>query len=51
MQYIFTNVDQFIKYGWIIPLDNKKAEMILRAFKNVMPHIIFLIKLQVDKGR
>ena len=40
-------VDHFTKYGWIIPLNDKKAETILRAFKNASPRIIFLINFRL----
>ena len=40
-------VDHFTKYGWIIPLNDKKAETILRAFKNASPRIIFLIDFRL----
>ena len=31
-------VDHFTKYGWIIPLNDKKAETILKAFKKMRHH-------------
>ena len=30
-KYIFTMMDYFTKYGWVIPLNHKKAEIILTA--------------------
>ena len=42
IKYIFTIVDHFTKYAWVIQLNNKKAETILRVFNNASPHIIFL---------
>ena len=33
LKYIFTMMELFTKYGWIIPLNYKKAEMNLRALK------------------
>ena len=32
-KYNFTLVDNFIKYEWVILLDDKKAEMTFRDFK------------------
>ena len=36
-KYIFTMVDHFTKYGWIVRLNDKKAEAILRV-KNMLHH-------------
>ena len=50
-KYIFTMVDHFTKYGWIIPLNNKKAVTILRAFKKWVTTNNILDWLQTDNGR
>ena len=42
-KYIFTIVDHFTKYEWVIQLNDQKTEKILTAFNNESPHIIFLI--------
>ena len=41
-QIYFFMVDHFTKYGWIVPLKDKKAENILIAFKNELLLIMFL---------
>ena len=46
-KYIFTMMDHLTKYGWIIPLNDKKVDTILRALKNVSPRIIFLIDFRL----
>ena len=34
-KYLFTMVDHFTKYGWKIPIKDKKAETILKTFKKM----------------
>ena len=50
-KYIFTMVDHFTKYGWIIPLNDKKAETILRALKKCVTTHNIPDWLQTDNGR
>ena len=45
-KYIFTMVDHSTKYGWVILLNDKKAETVLRKLKNVSTYIIFLIEIR-----
>ena len=44
-------VDHSTKYGWIIPLNDKKAETILRAFKKCVTTHNIPDWLQTDNGR
>ena len=46
-KYIFTMMNHFTKYGWIIPLNHNKAETILRAFKKCVTTQIFLIDFRM----
>ena len=50
-KYIFTMVDNFTKYGWIIPLNYKKAKTILRNFKKCVTMHNIHDWLQPDNGR
>ena len=49
-KYIFTMVDHFTKYGWIVPLKDKKAENILIAFKKWVTTHNVPLSLQTDNG-
>ena len=40
-------VDHFTKYGWMIPLNDNKSEMIKRLFRHALLHIIFLIDFRL----
>ena len=44
-------VDHFTKYEWIFPLNDKKAETILRAFKKCVTTHNIPYWLQTDNGR
>ena len=44
-KYIFTMMDHFTKYGWVIPLNDNKPETILKP-KNESSHIIFLVDIR-----
>ena len=44
-------VDHFTKYGWIIPLNDKKAETILRAFKKYVTSHNISDCFLTDNGR
>ena len=44
-------MDHFTKYGWIISLNDKKAETILRAFKKCVTTHNIPDWLQTDNGR
>ena len=49
-KYLFTMVDHFTKYGWIIPLKDKASLTVLRAFKKwITTHNTPMI-LQTDNG-
>ena len=49
-KYLFTMVDHFTKYGWIIPLKDKASLTVLRAFKKwITTHNTQMI-LQTDNG-
>ena len=43
-------VDHFTKYGWIVPLKDKKAENILIAFKKWVTTHNVPLSLQTDNG-
>ena len=43
-KYLYTMVDHFTKYGWIIPLKDKTAKNVLGAFKRC------ITTLQTDNG-
>jgi len=48
---ISSNVDwYFSKYGWIVPLKNKKGDTVAEALKNVLKERI-LNFLWTDKGK
>ena len=42
-KYLFTMVDHFTKYGWIIPIKDKKLKLFLKHSKNVLLRAIVLI--------
>ena len=49
-KYLFPMVDQFIKYGWIVPLKDKISLTVLRAFRKwTTTHNTPMI-LQTDNG-
>ena len=35
-RYVFVTIDNFIKYGWTIPLKNKNAQTIRDSFENIL---------------
>ena len=35
-KYLLTIIDVFSKYGWMMPLKDKKGETVAQAFKEVM---------------
>ena len=44
-RYLLTGLDLFSKYGWIVPLKDKKEETVKEAFKTIFkegrkPHAI-----------
>ena len=50
-RYLLTVLDVFSKYGWIIPLKDKKGETVMNAFKMILkegrkPHYLW-----TDKGK
>jgi hypothetical protein len=49
IKYLLTVIDCFSKYAWVVPLKDKKAESIVKAFQPILEeaHPEFL---QVDKG-
>ena len=48
LKYLFTMVDNFTKYGWIIPLKDKTAKNLMGAFKKcILTHNV-LTTLQND---
>ena len=48
--YLLTVIDCFSKYAWAIPIRNKTADEILKAFDKIFKERIPL-KLQTDKGK
>ena len=44
-RYIFAIMDRFAEYGWVVPLNDSKAEAILGA-ENAWSRIIFLIDVR-----
>lgn len=48
-KYLLTIIDCFSKYAWVIPLKDKKAEGIVKAFEPIFKEI-HPETLQVDKG-
>ena len=50
VNFLLLVIDTFSKYGWIVPLKNKKGETVAKALKNIFkerkPE-----KLWTDKGR
>ena len=49
-KYLFTMVDHFTKYGWIIPLNDKTAKNMLGAFKKCITTQNVPTTLQTDNG-
>ena len=49
-KYLFTMVDHFTKYSWVIPMHDKKAETVLKAFKKWIAIHNSLDLLQTDNG-
>ena len=46
-KYLMMVIDVFSKYGWIIPLKDKKGESVLNAFKTIFDEGIYgLIKVK-----
>jgi len=35
-KYLLMVIDIFSKYGWIVPLQNKKGESVAKAFKQLL---------------
>ena len=50
-RYLLMNIDVFSKYGWIIPLKDKRGETITKAFKSTFEEGRTPKFLWVDKGR
>lgn len=48
--YILTCIDVFSKYAWAVPIKNKKAVEIIRAFKTILKKGRKPYSLQTDKG-
>ena len=44
-------IDVFSKYGWIVPLKDKKGESVAEAFKTIFKEGRKPQYLQVDKGK
>ena len=49
--YLLLVIDTFNKYGWIIPLKDKKGETMVKAFKTIFKEGRKPKKLWTDKGR
>ena len=49
-KYLLFVIDIFNKYGWIIPLKNKKGETMVKAFKTIFEEGRIPEKLWTDKG-
>ena len=50
-KFLLLVIDTFSKYGWIIPLKNKKGETMVKAFKTIFEEGRTPGKLWTDKGR
>ena len=49
-KFLLLVIDTFSKYGWIIPLKNKKGETMVKAFKTIFEEGSTPGKLWTDKG-
>ena len=49
--YLLMVLDVFSKYGWIIPLKDKKVESIAEAFKTILTEVRKPQYLWTDKGK
>ena len=49
--FLLLVIDTFNKYGWIIPLKNKKGETVVKAFKTIFEEGRIPEKLWTDKGK
>ena len=50
-RYLLMVLDVFSKYGWIIPLKDKKGETVSEAFKTILKEGRIPEYLWVDKGK
>ena len=50
-QYLLMVLDVFSKYGWIVPLKNKKGESVAEAFKTIFKEGRKPEMIWVDKGK
>ena len=49
--FLLLVIDTFNKYGWIIPLKDKKGETVVKAFKTIFEEGRIPEKLWTDKGK
>ena len=50
-RYLLTVIDVFSKYGWVVPLKDKKGETVASAFKSIMKSGRKPNRVWVDKGK
>ena len=50
-KFLLAVIDIFSKYGWLIPIKNKKGETVADAFRQILKEGRTPEKLWVDKGR
>ena len=50
-KYLLMVIDVFSKYGWIVPIKNKKGETVAEAFKKILKEGRTPNKLWVDAGK
>ena len=50
-KYLFMVIDVFSKYGWIVPLKDKRGETVTDAFKTIFKEGRKPLYLWVDKGK
>ena len=50
-RYLLTVLDIFSKYGWIVPLKDKKGETVAEAFETILKEGRKPEYLWVDKGK
>ena len=50
-KYLLMIIDIFSKYGWIVPLKNKKSELVIKAFNQIFKENRVLKYLWTDKGK
>ena len=50
-RYLLTGLDLFSKYGWIVPLKDKKGETVTEAFKTIFEEGRKPQYLWTDKGK